>query len=158
MLQLPDYAKTSPLQVRHLRLSLLPYLPHFIAQEDFADRTTANLNRHFKIGNKMSPLEAAYLVLAVVQQKRNNSAFQLTPKEFRESVYARKLAAWHGHRESKGSNGSESPSLGQRLKPAKGEEIERAAAYGIGQLPFSESLGIPTKLLDTLLGSKKEAK
>jgi hypothetical protein len=158
ILKLPDYAKTSPLQVRHLRLSLLPYLPHFIAQEDFAGRTTGNLDPHFKISNKVSPLEAAYLVLAVVQQKRNNPAFEVTPKEFRESVHARNLAAWRAHRESKNSNLQESPSLRQQAKPTKGEAIERSAAYGMGNLPISELVSIPGKLMDTLLTSKKEAK
>jgi hypothetical protein len=158
MLQLPDYAKTSPLQIRHLRLSLLPYLPHFIAQEDFAGRTTANLHRQFKIGNKVSPLEAAYLVLAVVQQKRNNPAFELTPKEFRESVYARNLAAWRAHRESKDSNLQESPSLRQQVKPAKGDRIEQDTAYAVGRLPISDAISIPGKLMDTLLSSGREAK
>lgn len=158
MLQLPDYAKTSPLQVRHLRLSLLPYLPHFIAQEDFAGRTTANPDRQAKIGNKVSPLEAAYLVLAVVQQKRNNPAFELTPKEFRESVYARNLAAWHAHREGKGSDLQGNPSLTQQVKPDKGNRIEQDAASAVGRLPISDAISIPGKLMDTLLNSRKEAK
>lgn len=157
VLQLPDYARTSPLQVRLLRLSLLPHLPHFIAQ-DLNGRAAANPNIHSKISNKVSPLEAAYLVLALVQQKRNNPAFQLTPKEFRDSVYARQIAAWQAHRESKGVAPLGSPTLSNRVKPAKGQELEGAAAYGMSRLPLNELVNMPTKLLDTLLTARKETK
>src|SRR5438876_11853703 len=100
-LSLPDYAKTCPLQVRHLRMSLLLYLPNIIGQEHFKEKPGAKRKVGSIMSGKMSPLEAAYVALVLLEQKKDNAAFQVTSEEWRALVYKKKLDLWQAHREGK---------------------------------------------------------
>lgn len=78
----PDYAKTSRLQVKILRMRLMGDFPSFIAQE--RDDKKKGLKK--KVGDTVnpeaSPLEAAFITMMMVQQKMLNKDFQKTPEEF----------------------------------------------------------------------------
>ncbi len=78
----PDYAKSSRLQVRVLRVRLMGAFPSFIAQE--RDEKKKGLKK--KVGETMnpeaSPLEGAFIAMMMVQQKMLNADFQKTPEEF----------------------------------------------------------------------------
>jgi hypothetical protein len=73
----PDYAMTSPAQLRHLRMSLAIAEPKFIGK---------GLGHHEHIGDSisptLSPLQAMHLILSLFDQKLINPEFQLSPADW----------------------------------------------------------------------------
>jgi hypothetical protein len=78
----PDYAKTSPLQVRTMRVCLKQFFPSFIAQE--ADEKSKGLRKEIgaRINPEMSPLEAAYIATMLIWQKILNKDWQVAPEKW----------------------------------------------------------------------------
>jgi hypothetical protein len=72
-LELPLYARTSPAEVRRLRIRLLPLFPKLMVSE--ADGKA--------LDEEMSPLEALFIASAMALQKFSNPDFQLSPSEWR---------------------------------------------------------------------------
>lgn len=71
----PAYVKTSSEEVRGLRLTISRHAPHFIPRAPADDKGA------FTVGERMSPLEAAYIINHLLLQKRSNTSFQLTAEE-----------------------------------------------------------------------------
>jgi hypothetical protein len=71
-LRLPDYAKTTPLQIRVLRMALLTQSPHFMGSGMVREgmRTGESINQ------EMSPLQAMHLFSFMVDQKILNPEYQ----------------------------------------------------------------------------------
>jgi hypothetical protein len=67
--------RTSAEEVRGLRLSISRHAPHFIPRESADDKGA------FTVGERMSPLEATYVINQLLLQKRSNASFQLTAEE-----------------------------------------------------------------------------
>ncbi|MDQ6652246.1 MAG: hypothetical protein M3Y84_05840 [Acidobacteriota bacterium] len=156
-LSLPDYAKTCPLQVKHLRMSLLFYLPNFIGQEHFKEKPGGKRKVGSKMTSKMSPLEAAYVALVLLQQKKDNAAFQVTSQEWRAFVYKKKLDLWQAHREGRSIEADAGPTLSEKTNSnPKRDEIEQAGARGAAALPTSTLQNLPDTLLDRLGVARKE--
>ena len=84
----PEYAKTSPSEVREVRGRLLPYLPDFIGRGRVENGKTKPKKPHSTI-DEMSPVEAAYVTMTVLHQKIYNPDFQLTQDE-RRAVWVEK--------------------------------------------------------------------
>ncbi len=136
----PEYAKTSPSEVRELRGRLLPHLPDFIGRgrvepgkaHDKAPRSTIE---------QMSPVESAYVTMAVLHQKLYNPEFQLTQEE-RRAIWVER------HSKSPGSGGKAdsqpSPSATGRQQDMEGV-LRRAAST-----PLQDLVNLPDKVLDTL--------
>jgi hypothetical protein len=61
----PDYARTSPEQVRYLRTALMMRAPHLVAA---AGRRAGER----ELPRTMSPIEATYVTLSLIHQKLNN--------------------------------------------------------------------------------------
>ena len=70
----PAYARTDQREVRRMRVNLVPLMP------DLASRGAAKS----LVSPDMSPLEAAYISLLLIEQKTTNPSYQLNRKE-RES-------------------------------------------------------------------------
>lgn len=150
-LQLPDYAKTNSFQVRHLRLGVWPNLLKFIAQEDAKERANPHVRMGLKITTKMSPLEGAYVAVLMLQQKNQNAAFQITPKQESLFVYNLKLERWTAHRNGKNLENQKPPQLkllGQ--DNPKVREMRQAVSNGLTSLAPTELKNLPSNLLDSL--------
>jgi hypothetical protein len=74
-LRLPAYAKTSPKQVRILRMDLILSSPAFMA----AGATDRISKPGDSIPDRMSPLQAVHLISSLVDQKIINPEYQLEP-------------------------------------------------------------------------------
>jgi hypothetical protein len=71
-LRLPDYAKTTPVQIRVLRMALLTQSPHFMGR----GLVREGMRTGETIGEEMSPLQAMHLFLFMVDQKILNPEYQ----------------------------------------------------------------------------------
>ena len=74
----PDYAKTSPLQVRFVRMNLALNTPAFMAKG--ITRPGAKIGD--SINSEMSPTQAFHLMAVTIDQKFINTDFQKTPDEW----------------------------------------------------------------------------
>jgi hypothetical protein len=70
-LALPEFARTSPSEVRRLRMRLLPLFPQLMISE-----TPGRA-----IDDEIGPMEAIFITAALVLQKVSNPDFQLTVEE-----------------------------------------------------------------------------
>lgn len=109
-LQAPAYARTSEYEVKLLRASMLSLLPNLIARERPGDAESTE-----QIGSPLnpmlSPVEAAFLTLTLLQQKQTNPDYQLT--------YDERVAQW-------AAKYSASPS-GSKAEAARPVEVTRRA-------------------------------
>lgn len=71
-LRLPDYAQTTPIQVRVLRMALLTQSPHFMGSGMMRD----GMRTGESIEQEMSPLQAMHLFSFMVDQKILNPEYQ----------------------------------------------------------------------------------
>jgi hypothetical protein len=71
-LRLPDYAKTTPLQIRVLRMALLTQSPHFMG----SGMVREGMRTGESINEEMSPLQAMHLFSFMVDQKILNPEYQ----------------------------------------------------------------------------------
>jgi hypothetical protein len=150
-LHLPGYARTSPRQVRHLRIGVWPYLPDFIGQEDAKERAKRDVRVGIKLTSKMSPLEAGYIAVLMLQQKATNEAFQVAPEEERLYVHRRNLERWTAHRNRKELVTNQQPTLKvQGEDNPKVKEIREAVTKGLKSLGFIELNNLPDSMLDNL--------
>jgi hypothetical protein len=90
----PEYAKTSPLQVRYLRATLMRGYPNFISQVPISEPEGLEQEVGTSINPTLSPLEAAYVTAVLLQQKMLNEEYQKTPQEWADSLYSKQLQEW----------------------------------------------------------------
>ena len=88
------YAKTSALQVRYLRATLVRGYPNFIAQPRLGEKEGLEQEVGSSINSMMSPLEAAFVTAVLLQQKMLNEEYQKTPQEWADSMRATQLEEW----------------------------------------------------------------
>ena len=81
----PDYAQTSPLQIRVLRADLSETIPSLISPEDEKDKGARKKVGH-SLKRELSPLEATVVMAMMIQQKMLNPDWQLTPQEYAQSL------------------------------------------------------------------------
>jgi hypothetical protein len=137
----PEYAKTSPSEVREVRGRLLPYLPDFIGRGRVENGKTKTKKPHSTI-DEMSPVEAAYVTMTVLHQKIYNPDFQLTQDE-RRAVWIEK------HSRSPRSAGSAAPQSSTSPTPRQ-QEMEGVLRRAGSTIPMQEIVSLPDKVLDTL--------
>jgi len=137
----PDYAKTSPLQVRALRVNLMFSVPSLVAPE-------ANEKKKLKkrVGDKLdphvSPLEAVFLTMLMIQQKMLNPVWQQTSAEFADSLSK--------HR-SKGNGGERGHQLRvDNLNREKSHVMRRVVANKVKGLGAADMHELIAASLDTL--------
>lgn len=127
----PAYARTNVFEVRRLRTDLLPYT---------SDLQTGGADAEF--GAALSPLEAFFFAVSLLQQKRHNVEFQLTNDEWR---------ALHGGARAGGSSGQFRGEMSARLSDtSRGDEMQQAIDKGFAAMSAAEILSLPEQLLDTL--------
>ena len=141
-LQAPAYARTSEYEVKILRASMLSLLPNLIARERPGDAGSTE-----QIGSplnpKLSPVEAAFLTLTLLQQKQSNSEYQLT--------YDERVAQWAA-RYSASPPGSKAEA-GRPVEvntSGRAEEMRRAIDFAASYIPVADLLNLPAQALDAL--------
>ncbi|SRR6266581_2711436 len=92
----PGYSKTSPRQVRVLRMSLLRWAPVFMGQ----GMTRADMHIGDSINATLSPLQSVYLIIHVIDHKIWDADFQLTPAEWEKDQYSKSMERWKTLRET----------------------------------------------------------
>jgi hypothetical protein len=145
-LNAPDYAKTSPLQVRTLRVRLMRGYPNFIAQETSEERKGLKKKVGDTINPEMSPLEAVFVTGVLLQQKMLNEDFQHPPQEWEDKLRKKQLKRWE-------TGENQDAKIKARLHPGnndKRREMRHAVANGIAKMKVSELLRLPDETLDTL--------
>ncbi len=130
----PEFAKTDEVEVRKLRLSLQLLVPQLIGQGRLSDRNSTN-NIRPTIVTDMSPAEAVFVALAMVNQKRTNPNYQMT--------LAERQATWDTFHEEK---------VGQApdVDNTRSTAISHAIDDGIANMSPSELLDMPHRALGIL--------
>lgn len=140
----PEYARTNRYEVRRLRMSTLPFLPRFIAEER-PERGRRRRDIGSSINPAMSPLEATFLMVLMLKQKEVNPEYQVTQAERTEQWAERRRAG-----RSDASRQQAEPRAEARSATARQIELEQAVARGLSDTSPSELLNIPNRMLDIL--------
>lgn len=77
----PDYARTSPDEVRMLRLTFAEIMPHFIPRQPFQGANAVEERAVFSVAPQMSPLEAVYITSHLLWQKQHSAYALFTQAE-----------------------------------------------------------------------------
>lgn len=138
----PDYARTSPLQIRTLRLELMKQYPNFVAQDE-DDRKALKKRVGDGINQDVSPLEAFFLAAVMVEQKMLNDDWQESPEEWAANAKAHKKRFNPDHRGS-------AKVIGNPPNAAKRREMAELASRVVASLTISDATQLADELLDTL--------
>lgn len=145
----PDYAQTSPLQIRTLRLELMKQYPNFIAQDE-DDKKALKKKVGDRINQDVSPLEAFFLAAVMVEQKMLNEDWQEGPDEWAANAKAHKK---HFNQDHPGS----AKIIGMPPNVAKRREMAEVVSRSVSSLTITDAQQLANELLDTL-GVKKVGK
>jgi hypothetical protein len=133
----PAYVRTNAFEVRRLRMDLLPYTSDLQSSLSRNDEKGPK-----KLGDLMSPLEAFFIAMSLVQQKRYNAEFQLTNKEW--------IALHGGKRTAKANQAFLDVMKNRRSDSSRADEVERAVRRGFTAMTPYQMLSLPDELLNTL--------
>lgn len=147
--ELPDYAKTSPLQVRVLRARLRAGYPDFIAQDTDPQNRGLKKKVGARLKTEMSPLEAVFTTAVLMQQKLLNEDFQLAPGEYSDHLHKQELEKWKAAREGHQSERGHKHRLGFAQK-SKYQEIREAIRRKAERMSAADLLALPDETLDAL--------
>jgi hypothetical protein len=150
----PAYAKTSPLQVRYLRASMMGMFPNLVAQEPINAKAQPR-KLGSSINPRLSPFEATFLTGLLLHQKMINEDYQLEPKAWRDHLHQKNVEVWHAYHDNKGKlKLPESSGLAVSTNP-KREEMRQVIARAASTMSSADISDLVPKLLDSL-GIDKE--
>ena len=134
----PGYARTGLGEVRKLRMGMFSYLPHLInGQSKRAPQQVGT-----SISREMSPLEAVYVTTLMLEQKRYNDEYQVTPKE--------RAAKKHNAKGTAASPVSTEARLSVEPASARQKEMADLISRGLSNKTAAELLELTHKSLDVL--------
>lgn len=87
----PEYARTSPLQVRFLRVGLTQEISNLINSNDTNNQKGLLRKNKSELSDKLLPLEATCIAMEIIRQKMINPRYQKTSNEWAadlNSLYA----------------------------------------------------------------------
>lgn len=130
----PEFSKTDTYEVRKLRQALQLLAPQFVGHGRQSEQSAVG-DVNSTIVPEMSPAEAVFVALAMMNQKMSNPNYQLTQTE--------RAAMWTDLHSTK---------IGQTLEndPAKSELINEAIADKAATMSAAELLAVPHRALDIL--------
>ncbi len=133
----PSFARTDVFELRRLKTGLLPYT------SDLQSRAAGNaVGPKDPQASSMSPLEATYFAVLLVQQKRSNPEYQLTHDEW---------VNLHGGKRKDKANAKFNDKIKERRNDAtRTDEMQKAFEDGLAKKSIGELLELPATLLDTL--------
>jgi hypothetical protein len=147
--ELPEYAKTSPLQVRVLRARLKGGYPDFIAPDTDPQNRGLKKKVGARLKAEMSPLEAVFTTAVLVQQKLLNEDFQLGPGEYSDYLHKKELEKWHAAREGHQGDHGHKHQLGF-VEKSKYRELREGIGRKAKQMNPADLLSLPDQTLDAL--------
>ena len=133
----PAYTHTNVFEVRRLRASLLSYTSDL--QEG---RSNNGLHQGQKDQSSMSPLEAFFVTVTLVQQKQHNPEYQLTNDEW--------IALHGGKRTVDGSRKFSYEMQQRRISSTRTDEVQKAVEKGITSMSPLDLFQLPEEFLNTL--------
>jgi hypothetical protein len=147
-LELPDYTKTSELQVRMLRASLRTGYPDFISQGKNSGSSSLK-----KVGTRlnpeMSPLEAVFETAVLLQQKMRNKDYQLSPKDYAKNIHKKELDKWQAAR--RGQMTAKAPEQPYGFSDASMyRELRETIARKASTMKMADLITLPDEMLDNL--------
>jgi hypothetical protein len=142
----PAYAKTSPLQVRTMRVELMKMYPSFIAQ-DTEDTSDLKKKVGAKLKDDVSPLEAAYITMLIVHQKMLNDEWQQTPDEWFHSQQKKRFL---DDSQNTTPQVGEPDSEKKQRNDAKRREMQAVVARAIANMSTSDVQNLIDSSLDNL--------
>lgn len=143
----PDFAQTSAVQVRALRVRLKLGYPNFIAQETREKKKGLKKKVGDTINPEMSPLEAAFVTGVLIQQKMLNADFQHEPQVWEEKLRKGQLKQWEAGENPASQTESR---LTHSKGNAKRNEMRRTVSQSASKMTISELMSLPDETLDTL--------
>jgi len=145
----PEYAKTSPLQVRSLRARLMIGYPNFISPANAVGKK----GLHKKVGTpmnpEMSPLEAVFVAGVLLEQKMINEEFQHSPQEWEKKLKNKELKNWQSGEKRRGGGKRGSPNLAVSSN-SRAREMRQVIAQSPTQMNPADLISIVDNSLDTL--------
>lgn len=147
--ELPDYAKTSPLQVRVLRARLRAGYPDFISQDASQQSRGVKKKVGTHLKSEMSPLEAIFTTAVLLQQKLLNEDFQLAPGEYADNLHKKELEKWQAAREGHQNDGGQKAKLAF-VEKSKYRELREAIGRKATVMKTADLLALPDETLDAL--------
>jgi hypothetical protein len=140
----PDYAKTSALQVRYLRMTEALTSPNFMGRG--VARPDAKIGD--SVNPEMSPIQAAHLMLIVIDQKFVNPDYQIPPAEW-DQGYPGLTARLQGFQDAQNSGAPRTSHLVARANP-KRRELSDIVWKGLSSLSADDGLQLINKTFTTL--------
>lgn len=138
----PDYAHTNRYEVRRLHTLMFPYMPDFIGRENTGASTSKQKGSSIN-HERMSPLEAGFLMAMLLRQKQTNPDFQLTHDE--------QFAQWKERHSGKAKKDKKNDDSAQAQEYAKRHDaIANAISDGAAKMSPAELLNLPANMLDAL--------
>ncbi|HXG67048.1 MAG TPA: hypothetical protein VNO70_18235 [Blastocatellia bacterium] len=139
----PQYARTYLYEVRKLRMATLPFLPNLVATETPEETKQDKPVGASTIKTSMSPVEAAFVTLLLLQQQISNPEYQLTHGEL--------VSRWAQMRGDKRGASAERANAGNEIDfSARAKEMRQVMARGVSEMPAGELLNMPARTLDAL--------
>jgi hypothetical protein len=138
--QLPDYARTTLHQVQVLRFSYELSWPVFMggqaAQQDIEESRSNP--------TKLSPAQATYLLLGLVDAKMMNPNYQLPPDEWEKTQYGPMMENLVKYKELKKSGQQSKPQARVVLitEPTQTRDIRTAVSHAISEMSLTDGLDL----------------
>jgi hypothetical protein len=152
----PDYAKVDGILVRQMRVKMFIRSPNL-----FSQAVTRENNGRGGVGSalrtEMSPIEASFLAMFLLQQKMINESYQVTPKEWRANLHQWQIQRWQTFRNLKDSGHVGSlpreqlkEGLSAREPSAKSIEMSQAISQAKAHMKLTELFNLADTSLDDL--------
>ena len=138
--QLPDYARTTLHQVEVLRFSYELSCPVFMGVQSPKQDSEGSASNP----TKLSPAQATYLLLGLVDAKVWSPDYQLPPDEWEKTRYGpmtEKLVKYKEFKES-GQQSKPQARLALMQEPAKTSDIRTAISRGISEMSLTDGLDL----------------
>jgi hypothetical protein len=142
----PDFTRTDERQVKVLRAKMRTQAPSFFAPEP-EDKKGLKKKLRQPMNPDVSPLEAAGLMLAMLNQKAFNDEFQQTPENF--AVKLSRKPSWLGEDRRETTLVANDP-----RNIEKSHAVIQAAVTGLAHMSITDAINLTGDTLDKL-GVKK---
>jgi hypothetical protein len=140
----PDYAKTSVLQVRYIRMTQALNAPNFMGRG--VARPGAKIGD--SVGTELSPLQAAHLIAVVLDQKFINPDFQVPPDEW-DQGYQGLSDELHARQKARDSGAPSVARFSMRSNP-KRRELSDVMSKSLTSLSAQDSADLVDQMFTTL--------
>jgi hypothetical protein len=145
-LEAPQFARVTKEQVRAIRLDMLLRYPEIVTVKEKQQAGKSILSP------QMSPLEAAFVTMALIHQKIYNPDFQEDPADWQPHAKQKQEEKWKQH----GASGT--TGLMVESESEKTKELRSSVNKMLKNKPQDQLISLPDSLLDELGINRKDQK